>query len=131
MEDARRRGAGQREYLKFQLTSMPPQTLLKCVYPHMAGWSSVERKVDDRLHLSRESMVKSGAPIVVLDAHDSIYVYYTAAARADADACPFPFRPLEAGPAPAIGPPSDGSAVPKLWPLLSSNTSLKRVFFLR
>jgi len=50
----------------------------------------VERKVDDRLHLSRESMVKSGAPIVVLDAHDSIYVYYTAAARADVDACPFP-----------------------------------------
>ena len=28
VEDARRRGAGQREYLKFQLTSMPPQTLL-------------------------------------------------------------------------------------------------------
>ena len=50
----------------------------------------MERKVDDRLHLSRESMVKSGAPIVVLDAHDSIYVYYTAAARADVDACPFP-----------------------------------------
>ncbi|KAA8498729.1 hypothetical protein FVE85_6314 [Porphyridium purpureum] len=69
--------------LRLLWTSLPPESLVQCVYPRLVGFETIESSASRELVLSSKSLLLHDGKYTVflLDAYDTVVIFYTQRAK--------------------------------------------------